>query len=53
MHAALASPLVAQVGYRGDWSGFWIILAILAGALGATLYLFFRSQPPSGPKVGE
>ncbi|APR79909.1 Hypothetical protein A7982_05256 [Minicystis rosea] len=53
MHTALDFPLIAQVGYAADWAGFWIILAILAGALGAILVLFFRSQPPLGPKVGE
>lgn len=53
VHAALVSPLLAQVAYRQYWPGFWIFLGVAASVLGVILYLFFRSQPPSGPKMGE
>lgn len=53
MQVLLASTLFGQVGYRGYWPGFWIFLAVVAGVLAVILYLFFRSQPPSGPRMGE
>jgi len=50
----MSPALLAQVGYRFGWPGFWIILAVaLAGLVGA-LCAFMRSQPPpGGPRVGE
>jgi uncharacterized membrane protein len=53
VQAALAPALIGQVGYRGDWPGFWIFLAIMTGTIVVLLVLFFMSQPPSGPKIGE
>lgn len=53
MQTALLSALVAQASYRTYWPGFWIFLGVAASVLGVLLYLFFRSQPPSGPKMGE
>jgi hypothetical protein len=50
----LALAPLAQVGYRYDWAGFWIILGALGAVIGVVVYLWFRSQPPSGPtKLGE
>jgi len=47
-------PLLAtQVAYRHGWSGFWILLILVAVLLGIIVYLLFSSQPPSGPKIGE
>jgi hypothetical protein len=53
VQAALASPLFAQAHYGGYWPGFWVFLGVVAAVLGVILYLFFRSQPPSGPRMGE
>ena len=46
--------LLAQVGYRFGWPGFWIFLILSVVVLGVALYLFMRSQPPpGGPRIGE
>ena len=45
--------LFAQVGDRFGWAGFWIFLIGVAVAVAVGLYLFMRSQPPRGPRVGE
>jgi len=45
--------ILAQVGYRGGWPGFWIFLVVVGIGLGIVLYLFMRSQqPPGGPPLG-
>jgi hypothetical protein len=53
VQAALASSLLAQAGHSQYWPGFWVFLGVIATVLGVILYLFFRSQPPSGPRMGE
>jgi|HubBroStandDraft_6_1064221.scaffolds.fasta_scaffold2483241_2 sugar phosphate permease len=45
--------LLAQVGDRFGWSGFWVFLVGVAVVIAVGLYLFMRSQPPGGPRVGE
>ena len=50
----MARAILAQVGYRFGWSGFWILLILSIGVLAVALYLFMRSQPPpGGPRIGE
>lgn len=52
MRVALV-PL-AQVGYLYDWPGFWVFLGAVGAVIAVVVYLWFRSQPPSGPtKLGE
>ena len=50
---ALAQAASADVDDRRSWPGFWIILLLMASALIVVLYLYFRSRPPSGPRMGE
>ena len=46
--------ILAQVGYRFGWPGFWIFLVLSLGVLAVVFYLFMRSQPPpGGPRIGE
>jgi hypothetical protein len=50
----MGRAMLAQVGYRFGWSGFWIFLLVCAFGVGILLYLFMRSQlPPGGPRIGE
>jgi uncharacterized membrane protein YhaH (DUF805 family) len=53
VNVTLVHPLAAQVAHRYGWSGFWILLILVAVLLGVIVYLLFSSQPPSGPKIGE
>jgi hypothetical protein len=50
----MGRAMLAQVGYRFGWPGFWIFLLVCAFGVGILLYLFMRSQlPPGGPRIGE
>jgi len=49
----LMHPIVAQVAYPHGGPGLWLFLLILGGVLGVVVYVLFRAQPPSGPKIGE
>ncbi len=51
----MGRAILAQVGHRFGWPGFWIFLILCLAILAVLLYLFMRSQPPPGgpPRIGE
>lgn len=53
MRDALVTLMLAQAGGRESGPTWWIFLLIMASVLIVILYLFYRSQPPSGPRIGE